>query len=100
MERLTTEILDPCAKEKHYTLNECPRPCSHNCFDCKVLMQAIDRLAYYENMEEQGRLVIYEEEVALALMRANVEQEKNKLALLRIIKELSDKLENALHGIG
>lgn len=49
MERLTTEILDPYAKEKHFTLRDCPDQCSRNCFGCKVLTKAIDRLAAYED---------------------------------------------------
>lgn len=49
MERLTAEMLDPYAKEKHFTLKGCPDQCARNCFGCKVLMQAIDRLAAYED---------------------------------------------------
>lgn len=65
MDRLTTEMLDPYAKEKHFTLKGCPDQCARNCFGCKVLMQAIDRLAAYE---ETGLDPEEVDHVKLALM--------------------------------
>ena len=50
---------------------------------------AIERLAYYEDMEEQGRLVIYDEEAILAMVKANAKEEEDKLELLRIIDRLA-----------
>lgn len=50
---------------------------------------AIEKLAYYEDMEEQGRLVIYDEETVLAMVKANAKVEEDKLELLRIIDRLA-----------
>ena len=56
--------------------------------DC-TLGEVVERLAYYEDMKEQGRLVIYDEETMLAMARANAKAEEDRLELLRIINRLA-----------
>ena len=58
MERLTF-IKDP----KYW--NEGRHPTKYS--SRKTFQKVVDRLAYYEDMEEQGRLVVLDEETALAV---------------------------------
>lgn len=62
----------------------------------KEIEDVIEKLAYYEDLEEQGKLVIYDEETMLAMVKANAKIEEDKLELLRIINGLASQ-QSTIH---
>ena len=51
----------------------------------------VKKIMKWAEAEKQGRLVIYDEETVLAMAKANVKVEEDKLELLRIIEKLSNQ---------
>lgn len=87
MERLTIRLKDQCGNPTdEIILSPYMR---YQDDDTKKII--LNRLAYYEDMEEQGRLVIYDEETVLAMAKANAKVEEDKLELLRIINKLANQ---------
>ena len=54
--------------------------------------KVLERLAYYEDMEEEGRMM-FDDEVILTLSKQSALHEEQRLELLKVIKKLSDKQE-------
>jgi hypothetical protein len=67
-------------------------------YDYNDFKKVLERLAYYEDMEEEGRMM-FDDEVILTLAKQEAMHAEQRLELLKVIQKLSEKIERYENGI-